>query len=236
MNYGAANSPQNSGERWVLEFCSRRMSEIPVVFDVGANTGQWAKLALDILGTSIDYYGFEPITGAYERLQKNISEIYPEGKVFNFGFSDSLCEKTIFYSAKGDVQATFHPDPELEPTLMRETVHLETIDSFISSSQIEKVDYLKIDAEGHEHSILKGACRSLNEGKIKFIQFEFGEKHIQSKTFLRDIFELLPQYSIYRVLQNGIAKIEYSPEKEIFIGTNYLCISKREAKIIAKSK
>lgn len=228
MNYGAANSPKNSGEQWVLEYLAKQLGENAIIFDVGANTGQWATLAFETMGKSIKYFGFEPNRIAFQALQNKLSKISPDCAVFNFGFSDKIGKQAIYFSAGGDVQATVHPNPKYKMSMFAEEASFTTLDEFISKNKISEIDFLKIDAEGHELAILRGASQTLSQNKIRFIQFEFGEKHVQSRTFLKDIFDILPKFHIYRILQNGIRRIEYNPEKEIFIGTNYFCTLRDE--------
>ena len=47
-----------------------------------------------------------------------------------------------------------------------------TIDKFIKQKKIEKIDLLKIDTEGHELEVLKGALKTIKEHKVKFILIE----------------------------------------------------------------
>jgi len=58
---------------------------------------------------------------------------------------------------------------------------------------------MKIDAEGHELEIFKGAIRMINENKIGMLQFDFNLHNIYSRVFLRDFFRILPNYNIYRL-------------------------------------
>jgi hypothetical protein len=86
---------------------------------------------------------------------------------------------------------------------------------------------VKLDVEGHELHILRGATRMLAEGRIAAIQFEFGGANIDSRSFMRDFFDLLtPQYAIHRVLQHGLYPIVcYDVTLEVFKrATNYVAV------------
>jgi hypothetical protein len=63
---------------------------------------------------------------------------------------------------------------------------------------------LKIDTEGHEYFVLKGALNSIRQGKVDCIQFEFNAIHVQSQTVLRNIVNLLPNFAFYRMLRDGL--------------------------------
>ena len=64
---------------------------------------------------------------------------------------------------------------------------------------------MKMDTEGHELFALRGAANALSKGTILALSFEFGGSSINSRTFFRDYWNLLTQYSyeIYRVLPRG---------------------------------
>src|SRR6185503_7130533 len=111
----------------------------------------------------------------------------------------------------------------------REVVPARTIDGYCAKQGIKRIHFLKIDVEGHELEVLRGANALLQSNGIDFIQFEFSAAHIDARVFFRDFHNLLKtRYQIYRVLQNGLARIkEYNPEMELFKrATNYLAVGK----------
>jgi hypothetical protein len=87
-------------------------------------------------------------------------------------------------------------------------VDVTTLDAFIIEYNIEHVDLLKIDTEGFEYSVMSGCLESIKNNKIKAIHFEFNSMNIISKVFMKDFIKILPQYSFYRVLPNGLLKVE----------------------------
>ena len=56
--------------------------------------------------------------------------------------------------------------------LRSEIVNVVSIDSFCKKKNIDKIDLLKIDTEGHEAEVLKGATRMLKKN-IRYILIEF---------------------------------------------------------------
>ena len=65
---------------------------------------------------------------------------------------------------------------------------------------IEEIDFLKIDTEGSELAALRTFDDYVNEGKIRFIQFEYGKPSLFGKSFLNGFFESLnSKYTMHRV-------------------------------------
>jgi hypothetical protein len=72
---------------------------------------------------------------------------------------------------------------------------------------ISHEDLLKIDVEGAELEVLKGAVGAIKAGKIDVIQFEFNEMNVVSRVFFRDFWHVLDGYSFYRLLPFGLFPI-----------------------------
>lgn len=232
MNIGGGGSIEESGELLLLKnILMENKRSTSVIFDVGANVGNYAKQILSI-NPLVDLYCFEPSGQTFETLRGNLSGYAKNIKLFNVGLGQNNGCLTLYsdkeISGLASVykrrlnHANIHMDNE-------ETVEIKTLDSFCSEHAINKIDLLKLDVEGHELSVLHGASTMLEHKKINYIQFEFGGCNIDSRTYFQDFYYLLsPDFKIYRILRNGLFQIEnYSELNEIFTTTNYLAVSKK---------
>jgi len=52
-------------------------------------------------------------------------------------------------------------------------VECETLDAFCSRLGVNRIDILKIDTEGHEMAVLRGASQMLSMHRVQFIYVEF---------------------------------------------------------------
>jgi len=231
MNIGCASVPEQSGELWVLDFLASEWAGTAVrVFDVGANLGGYANQVLARL-QHVELYCFEPSRKTFEGLARNVTP--RKGlSLLNFGLSDTAGTLDLFSDAETSGMASvYHRQLEHLNVQMKlqEQITLQTLDGFCQQNAITKIDLLKLDVEGHEFNVLKGASGLLSAAAIDFIQFEFGGTCIDSKVFFRDFFLLLDRdYQIYRILRDGLAHIPvYAEKHEVFMLVNYLAISRR---------
>ena len=90
---------------------------------------------------------------------------------------------------------------------------------------IRNITILKLDVEGYEYKVLEGAKNSIKN--VDYIQFEFGNKQVDSRNFLKDFITFLSDFKIYRLLQDGFIEIDSNPINEIFQTSNYIGINRR---------
>jgi hypothetical protein len=69
------------------------------------------------------------------------------------------------------------------------------LDTFARQQNIERIDFLKIDVEGAEADVLRGARELLAGGKVPLVQFEISQEMLAGmKRSAREVFELLESY------------------------------------------
>jgi len=243
MNYGGGGLIETSGEMWVLsQVVGVGAKEIvsPVVFDVGANIGDYSLLLQRYLPAA-RVYAFEPAGSTYRQLLRHLAEAGGQRNIkpYNMGFSDA--EKTLelySYTVEGQEVSLLSSIDLRQPTQVvdvrtsaSERIQVQTIDHFCEAEGIERIDFLKLDVEGHELAVLRGARRMLRDRLVTMLQFEFGPANIYSRTFFYDFWSLLSgHYDIYRIVPGGIVPIRYYGEHlEIFLTTNYLAVQKENS-------
>jgi FkbM family methyltransferase len=148
------------------------ISDIRIIFDVGANVGQTTRLFREQFPDS-QIYSFEPISNTYEELlanTRNLSNV----KYFRvaFGSTDSvvkvfLQEGSVFNSLNNKVNVA-------NVGRKSEDVTVTTVDSFCEQNNIDQIDILKIDTEGFDLEVLYGASRLLAGNKVKYVLTEVG--------------------------------------------------------------
>jgi FkbM family methyltransferase len=206
-----------------------------VVFDVGANVGEWSLYALGV-EKSIQLYSFEPLPNIFSDMQAKLS-CYPNVKAFQLALSDKrgsgkFCYYDETYEFSGlsgfyvrEVLKLDHKPPKIID------IQQETIPNFCQQQHLDKIDFLKIDAEGAEWIIIKGAAPLIKRKKIRAIQFEYGGCYVDAKITLKEIYDFLSKndYLVFRIMPNGLVHItQWNPILENFDMSNYVAIKKSD--------
>ncbi|MDH4227404.1 MAG: FkbM family methyltransferase [Deltaproteobacteria bacterium] len=230
MNIGLGPSLADSGEVGVIRRVAAKVTAPggAVLFDVGANEGEYSRLLVSHFPGDSRIYAFEPSKRTFERLTAAVKDL-PTVTCHNAGLGSIKGTLTLHYNIDGSDQASVHGKRSGQAGEVSETVTITTIDAFCRDNGIKKIDFMKIDVEGHELEVLKGAASMLEANAIDYIQFEFGKPNIESRTFFRDFYDMLsPRYEIYRVLKDGVRRIDrYRELHEVFVVvTNFLAVRK----------
>lgn len=231
MNVGLGGL-EDTGESYMLQILSKKISKhtnktvLPLIlFDVGSNQGQFSKIAIQSLGSKVNLFCFEPSKETFSILTQNLDG-FQNVKLYNFGLGDSDQSLNLYADKETSRLASLYDRKHFNKSTTRfiETVEIRSLDRFCSENKISHIHYLKLDVEGHELSVLHGAIEMLQAKVIDYIQFEFGGCNIDSRTYLRDFFDILsPNYNIFRLLRNGLVPIRtYHETLEVFTTTNFI--------------
>ncbi len=199
-----------------------------VFFDVGANEGNYSETLLSAFPDST-VYSFEPHGKTFQRLEARLAG---RGNAFNYGLGDA--EATLQLYDVGNDEGTSHAS--LYPDVVSEIHHkpvnsveveIRVLDDVAAELKLDRIDFLKIDTEGNELSVLKGASCLLTEGRVGIIHFEFNEMNVISGCFMREFSLMLKNYRLFRLLPNALLEIEGMPVlTEIFGFQNVVAINR----------
>jgi FkbM family methyltransferase len=149
---------------------------IDTVIDVGANIGQFAIQMRKDLGFSGNIISFEPLSSAFEVLKINAAGD-PKWRVLHCALGDAEGRREISI-AKNSYSSSFlnmlptHAKSAPKSVYTgRELTEIRTLDSMMNDlCSMEENIYLKIDTQGFEGKVIKGAENSLE--RISSIQLE----------------------------------------------------------------
>jgi FkbM family methyltransferase len=229
MNYRSGDFRTNGELDAMHEVASRKAAQGEVVlFDVGANIGAYTAelaVAFSASGSRPTIHAFEPSSAAFRVLCEvaaTNSCVLPR----KLALGERVEPGELHFDSPGSILGSIYPRDLREygvPLSQSEQIELTTLDTYCSEAGVAHIDFLKIDTEGNELAVLRGAQRMIAAGRIDFIQFEFGEAAIDARHYLRDFFRILPGYQISRITRGGLSALgRYKEEYEIFRTVNFL--------------
>jgi len=200
-------------EDLVISVCNKYIDSNNIVMDIGANIGI-TSLALSKIAKDGKVYSFEPSPRIYPYLVENIKannshNIHPF--MLAVGNSNS---KIKFNHALTFAAGSFISESEIDPTAFNTTcfdVDCKTLDSIAEDLQLNRIDFIKLDVEGFELEVLRGAKKTIEKFKPFWI-IEFNswtliafQENLPQKA-LREILSIFPfVYHIDRL--NGNLKL-----------------------------
>jgi FkbM family methyltransferase len=225
IKYHLAESPDVAftGEVWLREAVA---AKVDFAVDVGANVGDWLEGIRAFKGAApFQALAFEPSSTAASRLRER--------------FANDV-RVTILEAAVGDVPGSlaFLEEPDagkgssLVPDFHRgegttRMVSVATLDAEIARAGWDRVDFLKIDAEGYDLRVLRGAADLLRAQRIGVAQFEYNRAWQLAGDTLRAAYTLLEAcgYAVYLLKRDGLYTLNYQLYEEYFEYSNFVAIS-----------
>ena len=169
------------------EFAWLRNQHVATVLDVGANTGQFAAMIRAILPDAY-IYSFEPLRGCFNALQEQTRSL-KNIQCFHCALGSSNGKTTIHaneFSPSSSLLTMSDLHKESFPytkNTVEETIEIRTLDSFLPELRLQKKVMVKIDVQGFELNVLRGAEAALANVDILIIETSFYELYVGQPLF-----------------------------------------------------
>jgi len=202
---GSGAGVYTSGEQIATDLLSESEGN-KVVFDIGANTGDFTEM-IDKRIDDVSIHLFEPQNKIATELSNKYSK--QNSKYVNgYALSSERTSSNLYYDEQGSGLASLSKRDLIHHGIdfdQIETIETRTLDWYCTENEIEVINWLKVDVEGHELEVLKGAESTISSKQIDFISFEFGGANIDTRTFFKDYYNFFDEedYRIYRILPSG---------------------------------
>ena len=186
-------------EKGTLHFMRNTLKEGDIFIDAGSNIGLMSLYASKFVGKSGSVYSFEPMPSTFEILKNNITlngieNIHP----FCLALGSGKSKANIYHHNENRGSASLIMPSESADGFITEVVSLEV---FLEEKNINKIDMLKIDVEGWELEVLKGATGILESKDPPIVCVEYSNLHPVESGKLLDIYLYLKKldYKIFKL-------------------------------------
>lgn len=228
LNYGQDDPARNGEYRLLDRLAAEWSGKDPVVFDVGGFRGEWSAAVLE-RAPGARVFTFEPNSSSFAGIRGRLGD---RVSVHNLAFGTEDGAASLSAPPGLPEMGSLHVRDLRQVDLVVEdieSVRVTSIDSFCAERDINGIDLLKLDVEGHELAALQGAAGMLERGAIAAVQFEFGGTHVDSRVFLRDLVGALSGYRLLRILRDGLDPLDrYDERAEVFTFCNFLALRGEE--------
>lgn len=147
-----------------------KLPDEAVIFDIGANIGSICLPMAQMLPGAI-VYAFEPTDFAFTKLESNLKlnphlqkRVFPiQSFVSEYNNTNSKLVAFASWRIDGDnseLEAMHSVHGGIQKTATQKQI---TIDNFVDENNISRLDYIKIDTDGHELFVLRGARKTLSK-------------------------------------------------------------------------
>lgn len=173
--------------------------------DVGANLGYFTAVLAQCVGPAGRVWSFEPVPETYELLTLCASlNDYAQVTPIRAALGAAEGEIEITYDRRHSGIATMHPDHVAGDT---QRVEIRSLDTLVSNGEVHRrPDLIKVDVEGHELDVLRGARNTIAEASPAIV-FELNERTARVAGWtLAELAELLlslGDYSFFLVDDDG---------------------------------
>jgi FkbM family methyltransferase len=149
-----------------VTFLERLVGPGDIFVDAGANCGVYTVAAAHFVGPGGKVLAFEPGEGSLDMLRRNVAlNGFEHVSIFPVALSDKTGTARLYTHGHGASSFTLGTNPE--ETFF--TIETATLDSILAREGVNRVDVLKMDVEGAEELILRGATELFSHGQPRVI-------------------------------------------------------------------
>ena len=210
-----------------IQFEWLKKYNVKTFIDIGANEGKVSSV-IHTLFPSATIYAFEPLPTEFNILKKTLSS--PHIILNNIALSDSVGNAVFYENNLGPYSSLLKVSKageEFQPLIhdFKEiTVDQTTLDEYFKDINLEGIVVMKMDAQGVEHLILKGAEKTLKKVDIIHVEIMFSSFY-ENQCLFSDLHNILSKEGFEYV---GSAKdSEFYPSFVPSINENSIFINKK---------
>ena len=134
-----------------------------VAFDCGSHIGEYALLFAGLVGTTGQVHAFEPDPRVYRYLVENTARNGLQNVTLNNAALGNVVGPARFILRQDPTQSSLKGAKVAGDSTGETYIDVTTVDDYIRKNRLQRVDALKIDVEGAELAVVRGALETLKE-------------------------------------------------------------------------
>lgn len=215
-------NPVENGESLVAKIVGEKALTF---IDVGANVGNWSTYFLEVAPHNVQGLLFEPSDYAVQKLNCRFAD-NQNLKIIQACVADEP-GIMIFYEEPKAGESSSLIKKFANSGAVEKKIQVTTINVAVEQLKWDYIDFLKIDTEGYDLNVIRGASRLLESQKIGVLQFEYNLPWKDAGSTLSRAISLLNDcgYEVFLLKGTGLYKIRYDIYGEYFSYSNFIAVS-----------
>jgi len=173
-----------------------------VFIDIGAHVGYFAEYAGRLVGRTGLVFAFEPFPYNYELLSRNCRHMR-QIKTIQAAVSNSSGQTFLF---EHKTSSSSHSLSDLSGSGKIVPVNKISLDEFFLKSEVDRIDVVLVDVEGHERSVLQGMRKIIENHSNIIIILEYCPSHFTTDEALRDLIKEIHNLKLWVTIGLGQRK------------------------------
>lgn len=161
-------------EFYEMKFIKRLIRTADIAIDVGSNMGSYSLICASQMRTG-KVFAFEPSKVAYKGLLENIHINNLRDKIIPFNTAISDKEAILPFTNESTSETSHISYGQVSSS---SKIKSFSLDKFVGRQQIKKIRFIKIDVEGYEFNVLKGATKILTSGMVDYLLVEINRNSL----------------------------------------------------------
>ena len=225
---------RDSGEQWLAAASGPRCRSF---VDVGANRGEWTAMLLESAPQIGRAILFEPGRRAALMLRERFESLSAV-EVVEVALSDHDEAEARFFEEPDAGNTSSLTRGASSPAAIETCVGVTTLAGEMTRLGIAEIDLLKIDAEGNDLAVLRGASPLLRERRVAVILWEYSEGWALAGSSLGGALELLRGfgYDSYLLKKDGLYRFDYDLFGEFLTYANFVSVPHGNLELTADLK
>jgi len=146
------------------------------IWDVGANTGQFAFMAHTVW-PNLPIYSFEPDSKVFSLLESNFRKFSISGHCFPYALGEKEESKKLYRCENTVNTSLLQPEEEKGLLVGQSQVACKTLDAMLDMVEISASPLLKLDVQGYEAHVLRGADKFLSHCRYVIAEASFTSQY-----------------------------------------------------------
>ena len=204
-----------------------------VMFDVGANEGEWTKIASE-LAPSSTIHAFEIVPSTYDDLLKSTTHLKNVVQI-DHGLSNMEGDISVSIGRHSTTATGCKMDvisPDNNNYNQQINCKVKKASDYLKEQEITSLDFVKIDVEGMDFKVIQGFEHLIRN--VRAIQFEYGKFNIFSHDLLADFYSYLTNHGfvIGKIFPRHVKFSAFNLRMENFYGSNYIAVRSDQKELI----